>query len=81
MTTVPDGTAPTADPNVGGNVPETAVTPVPAGGTTYTVSAGENLFRIGLNHGCSVDQMSAANGIYYPYIIYIGQVLTIPQCQ
>ncbi len=81
---------PTADPNAGGGTDggtsdggttTTPVTPVPAGGT-YTVSAGENFFRIGLNHGCTVDQMAAVNPAVVPpdYIIYIGQVLTIPSC-
>lgn len=83
-TTVPDGGTidPTPDPNVGGSNPTTAVTPVPAGGT-YTVSAGENFFRIGLNHGCTVGQMAAVNPAVIPpnYIIYIGQELVIPSCQ
>lgn len=30
---------------------------------TYTVVAGDNLYRIALNHGMSLDQLKAANGI------------------
>ena len=79
-TPVSDAVAPTADPNAGGYNP-TTVAPVPAGGT-YTVSAGENFFRIGLNHGCSVGQMAAVNPHVVPpyYTIYVGQSLTIPSC-
>ena len=87
----PPAVDPTADPNAGGgtdggtsdgSTATTPATPVPAGGT-YTVSAGENFFSIGLNHGCTVDQMAAVNPAVVPpsYIIYIGQELVIPSCQ
>lgn len=87
-TAVPDaGGDPATDPQAGGgtgDVPETAVTPVPPvqNDGTYTVSAGENFFRIGLNHGCTVAQMAAVNSDVVPpnYIIYIGQTLVIPDC-
>ena len=76
---------PTPDPNAGGGIDDgttAPVVPVPSDGT-YTVSAGENFFRIGLNHGCTVGQMAAVNPAVVPpnYIIYIGQVLVIPDCQ
>lgn len=88
-TPVPDaGGDPATDPQAGGgtgDVPETAVSPVPPvqNDGTYTVSAGENFFRIGLNHGCTVAQMAAVNSAVVPpqYIIYIGQTLVIPDCK
>jgi LysM repeat protein len=44
----------------------------------HTVQAGENLFRIGLQYGVSVDALLAANGLADPDEIYAGQQLTIP---
>ncbi|MEG0552467.1 MAG: LysM peptidoglycan-binding domain-containing protein, partial [Carnobacterium sp.] len=54
-------------------VPETPETPEPEvevekpvveeTSNTYTVVAGDNLYRIALNHGMSLDQLKAANGI------------------
>lgn len=48
------------------------------GSRTHVVQAGENLFRIALNYGLSVDYLAAANGIANPRQIYVGQVLIIP---
>lgn len=48
------------------------------GGTTHTVQAGENLFRIALRYGFTVEYLAAVNGIGNPASIYAGQVLTIP---
>ncbi len=47
-------------------------------GGTHTVQAGENLFRIGLRYGVSVEELMAANGIGDPSQVYAGQTLTIP---
>ena len=47
---------------------------------THVVQAGENLYRIGLRYGCSVEQMATANGIVNPARIAVGQVLQIPDC-
>jgi LysM repeat protein len=44
---------------------------------TYTVKAGDNLFRIGLRFGVSVGAIQAANGLRTIYIS-VGQVLVIP---
>lgn len=59
--------------------PTEPTAPVQSGGT-HVVQAGENLFRIGLQYGCSVNQMAAANGIVNPTYIYVGQELTVPAC-
>ena len=51
------------------------------GGTTVThvVQAGENLFRISLKYGTTIEAIAARNGIVNPRFIYVGQKLTIPQ--
>ena len=53
------------------------VTPQP-GGTTYKVQPGDNLFRIALRFGRSMQSIAAANGIANYNLIYPGQVLRIP---
>ena len=45
---------------------------------TYTVQAGDCLSTIGQKFGVSWGSIATANGIYSPYIIYPGQVITIP---
>lgn len=45
---------------------------------THTVRSGETLFRISLQYGVSWLAIAQANDIAPPYIIYPGQVLTIP---
>jgi LysM repeat protein len=49
---------------------------VPAG--AHVVQRGENLFRIALRYGVSVDALAAANGIVNANRIYAGQRLVIP---
>lgn len=58
-------------------VPPPPVTPQP-GGTTYKVQPGDNLFRIALRFGKSMQSIAAANGIANYNLIYPGQVLRIP---
>lgn len=45
---------------------------------TYTVRRGDNLFRIALRFGTTVQAIAQANGILNPHLIYVGQVLLIP---
>jgi LysM repeat protein len=62
------------------NIPGTTggtVTPVP-GGRTHLVAPGENLFRISLRYGTTVQAIAAANNIANVNLIFIGQVLRIP---
>lgn len=54
--------------------------PVVGGTCTHTVVTGENLFRIALRYGSTVEAIAAANGIANISLIKIGQVLTIPNC-
>ena len=48
-------------------------------GNIYVVQAGDNLFRIALRFGISMDAIAEANNIVPPwYVIYTGQQLVIP---
>ncbi|MBN1262600.1 MAG: LysM peptidoglycan-binding domain-containing protein [Anaerolineae bacterium] len=47
------------------------------GQTTHVVQPGENLFRIALRYGTTVDAIRAANGLANN-LIYVGQQLVIP---
>ncbi len=49
-----------------------------AGGNTYTVKLGDNLFRIALNHGTTYQVLAQLNGIPAPFTVYPGQVLKLP---
>jgi len=67
------------------NMPTPGATPVPpatsqaqACSGTYTVTSGNNLFRIAYNCGLTTEQLAAVNGIKFPYTIYPGQVLKFP---
>jgi len=59
--------------------PEAAATPAtPNTPGKHVVQAGENLFRIALRYGTTVEAISKANGITNAALIYVGQTLTIP---
>jgi len=45
---------------------------------THVVQPGENLFRIALRYGTTVDAIVAANGLANSRVIYAGQRLVIP---
>jgi len=47
--------------------------------TVHTVSFGETLFSIAQAYGVTVEAIAAANGLTYPYLIYVGQELVIPE--
>jgi LysM repeat protein len=47
-------------------------------GVTYTVKAGDTLYRIGLQFGLTAEAVAAANGLGDVTQIYEGQTLTIP---
>ena len=46
-------------------------------GQSYTVRKGDNLYRISLRHGTTVDKLMAANGLNTT-LIHPGDVLSIP---
>lgn len=60
-----------------GSVPPVPA-PAPSGNATYIVLPGDNLFRIALKCGKSMQAIAAANGISNYNLIYPGQVLKIP---
>lgn len=45
---------------------------------THLVQRGENLFRISLRYGTTMNAIAEANGIWNYALIYAGQVLRIP---
>lgn len=45
---------------------------------TYTVEAGDTLFRIALRFGISAESLAQANALSDPSLIVVGQVLRIP---
>ena len=49
-----------------------------SGSWSYTVSPGDTLIQIGAREGVPWESLAQANGISYPYLIYVGQTLTIP---
>ncbi len=44
----------------------------------HTVQRGENLFRISMRYGTTINAIAAANNISNPDVIYAGQTLCIP---
>ena len=48
------------------------------GSTVHVVQRGENLFRIALRYGVTVNALAAANGLSNTSHIYVGQRLAIP---
>lgn len=59
----------------------TAAVPVlaaPTRDTTYVVQRGDNLFRIALRFGVTVDAIVRRNNLANPNLIYVGQALIIP---
>jgi murein DD-endopeptidase MepM/ murein hydrolase activator NlpD len=50
----------------------------PPGVTIHVVQRGENLFRIALTYGLTVDELVALNGIADPSNIQVGQRLLVP---
>lgn len=53
-------------------------TSAPTGGRTYIVRRGDNLFRIALRYGTTVQAIANANNIPNVRLIFSGQVLNIP---
>ena len=45
---------------------------------TYVVKPGDNMSRIAASHGVTLQALINANGVRWPYTIYPGQILYIP---
>ena len=58
-------------------MPPATPTPQPQQGDIHVVQPGENLYRISLRYGTTVEAIMAANGLTN-YNIYVGQELHIP---
>ena len=52
-----------------------------AGGTRYTVRAGDTLSGIARRHGCSTEAMARTNGLRSPYALRPGQRLSLGACR
>jgi LysM repeat protein len=76
-TTAPATPVPTTPPTTQ-VTPAPTSTPLPTGQVTHVVKRGENLFRIALRYGTTVQAIASANGIANPALIYTGQTLVIP---
>jgi hypothetical protein len=67
-----------SSPSMGSTVPMSfPVYGAPVDAETYTVQAGDNLFRIALHFGVDLYRLAAVNGIQDPNHILVGQVLDI----
>jgi LysM repeat protein len=65
------------------NMPAAGATPAPGVPQAvctgaHTVVSGDTLYSLAYDCGLTVEQLAAANGITFPYTIYVGQVLTYP---
>jgi LysM repeat protein len=70
--------SPTPEPTAVPTEPAPTATLPPATGGVHVVQPGENLFRIALRYGTTVEAIASANGIANPALINVGQTLTIP---
>jgi len=61
-----------------GETPSATATPVPTGEIVHVVQRGENLFRIALRYGTTVQAVADRNKIVNPSLIWAGQKLIIP---
>ena len=56
------------------------VEPAVAPGGIVVIQPGDNLFRIGLKYGCTVEQIARHNGITTPNRVPVGLEIEIPDC-
>lgn len=66
--------------NPGGPTPPPGPTEQPPDGCQHVVQPGDTLYSIARHYGTTVSAIMAANGIVNPDLIYVGQVLVIPNC-
>lgn len=73
-TPLPPAVEPTATPQQ----PVVDPTASASGEIIHVVQAGENLFRIGLRYGFTVQELATYNGITNPDVLAVGQEIRIP---
>lgn len=76
---IPDGNMESVGTGQGSVEGATIISPanaVPA--STYEVQTGDTVFSIAIKHGITVDVLADHNDIEAPYMIYVGQSVTIP---
>lgn len=56
----------------------TTASSYPSSGSVHVVQRGENLFRIALHYGTTVQALASANNLSSTSLIYVGQRLAIP---
>jgi peptidoglycan-N-acetylglucosamine deacetylase len=59
-------------------IPGAGTAPPPPSGRTYRVVAGDTVSGIAARFGVSQWVIISLNGLRFPYIIYVGQILRIP---
>lgn len=59
-------------------VGQAVIVPTESRPAVHKVLAGESLWKIGQRYGVTIEELSAANGIRNPALIYPGQMLQIP---
>lgn len=72
------GGQPVPPPSGGCNLGPISHAMGPLNGNVYTVVAGDTLFSISQRFCTTVSQLAAANGIRHPWLIFVGQRLTVP---
>ncbi|MGN6221071.1 MAG: LysM peptidoglycan-binding domain-containing protein [Microbacterium sp.] len=76
---IPGRAAPAASTPTAPTAPAPAPPTAPsAGGTSYTIVAGDTISAIAKRHGVSVNAVLAANGLVATSIIYPGQTIKVP---
>lgn len=59
------------------NTPDSG-SPPPTSGISYTIQKGDYLVQLGRDFGFSWIEVATINNIFYPYIVYPGQVIKLP---
>lgn len=71
--------APTGSSNSVDEGEEPSVEPPPAKPGIHTVAVGDTLLQIAASYGITWEKLAAINGMLYPYFIYPGQDLLLPE--
>ena len=63
------------------NIPVAGSVTPQEGDRVHVVQVGENLYRIGLIYGCTVEQLAQHNNLTNPDQLEVGQQVLIPSCE